>query len=153
MPQGGYGMIYASIFDSSVARDWEALVVFIALIALADKDDNVFTDPGRLARKTNIPEEIILKGLNLLIEEDPQSFNTVENGRRITFLPLVGTDQSPSLGGHCRGFHVVNRAYYKRLLRKKYNAAYAQARRQRKYSDPETTYQGGADAALEEFRR
>jgi hypothetical protein len=152
MSGGGYGMIYASIFDSSVAKDWQAMVVFIALIALADKEDNVFTDPWRLARKTNMPESIVFKGLMILLEEDPLSFNKAENGRRITFLPLVGTDNPPSLEGQCRGFHVVNRAYYKRLLRKKYNAQYNADRRAAKYSSPENLYQNGAKEALEDFR-
>jgi len=156
----GYGLIYETIFDSSVARDWEALVTFICLIAMADAEDNVYTSPDRLHRKTGIPLKVIRKGLEVLLSEDPYSFNKAENGRRIKFLPLVGTDEVPSLDGHCRGFFIVNRAYYKRLLRKKYNASYMRARRARdRDGNPSQDELSGrsrseeASEALEDFRK
>lgn len=129
MPSGGYGMIYETIWESSVAQDWEAVLVFMALVSIADAEDNVYMNPDRLHRKTNIPMEIITKGLEILLRPDHYSKSRVAGGRRITFLPLVGTEEEPSLEGICRGWHIVNRAYYKRLLRKRYNSAYVARKR------------------------
>lgn len=155
----GYGMIYETIFDSSVARDWEATVTFMCLIAMADAEDNVYTDPERLHRKTNIPPKVLRRGLDVLLSDDPYSFNKAENGKRIVFLPLVGVEEEPSLDGHCRGFHVVNRAYYKRLLRKKYNRDYMARRRALAGGNPSQDELSGksrgaeASEELEDFRK
>lgn len=131
---GGYGMIYETIWDSSLAERWEAVVTFIALLSIADGEDNVYMNLGRLQRKTGFPEKVLRVGLEVLLEPDPESKLMDAGGRRITYLPMV--DGSEATLETCRGWHVTNRGFYKRLLRKKYNTAYRRVEREAEKRGP-----------------
>lgn len=148
-----YGIVHRGIFESSVAECWEACVTFIALLALADAEDNVYSDIGRLRRITNFPESVLRKGIEKLMEPDRDSRSQEEEGARIVYLPLVGTDQEPSMD-ECRGWHIVNRSRYKRATRRVYQRQYMQVyRAAKKYSDPGAHNPEDAKVALEEFRK
>lgn len=158
MPSGTYGLLYETIWDSSVSQDWRGVVTFMALLSMADAEDNVYTDPERISRKTGIPMDVIMPGLEFLLREDPYSKSKEAQGRRITFLPLAVDGFEPSLDGYCRGFHITNRALYRRLLRKRYNRSY-QAKRRALAKNPSQAHISGnhdsdeAKAALEDFRK
>lgn len=120
-----YGIIHDSIFKSSVRDSWQALVTFMALITLADEDDNVDMTLSALSGHTGIPLEVITEGIRVLEEPDRNSRNQRDEGRRIT-----------RLAGHRDwGWHVVNRDFYKRMRdieeRKSYQRKWVAARRQR----------------------
>lgn len=118
-----YGIIHDSIFKSSVRDSWQALVTFMALITLADEDDNVDMTLSALSGHTGIPLEVITEGIRVLEEPDPQSRSLKEDGRRITRLDEHRT----------WGWHIVNRDHYKRMrdleMRKSYMRQHMRKRR------------------------
>lgn len=155
---GSYGMIYKRIFQSSVSDHWEAMITFIALIALADENDIVMADMPRLARATNIPIEILRKGMEILLSPDPTSATEIDDGRRIDFLPLVGDDRPPSLDGPCRGWKVKNREKYRLAARREYMRLYMRRRRSERLNPNQEEISGrqkskAAKEELEDFRR
>ncbi len=102
-----FGVIHQDIFDSTLARNYEARWLFQDLIILADENDNVMMDVLDIAHRIRVPQEQVEVGLAFLMAEDPWSKSGLEKGRRIT----------PVLNGEVTiGYHVVNRHYYKRLM-------------------------------------
>lgn len=102
-----FGVIHQDIFDSTLARNYEARWLFQDLIILADENDNVMMDVLDIAHRIRVPQEQVEEGLKFLMSEDPLSKSSLESGRRIT----------PILKGEVTvGYHVVNRHYYKRLM-------------------------------------
>jgi hypothetical protein len=110
-----YGVIHNTIFTSSVANDWRAWVVLVALCVLADEDDNVLLDVPRLARITNLPPKDAQRGIEILSTPDPSSRNGSQEGRRIIELD----PNRPGLG-----WHIVNRGFYKRMFSAEHRKAY-----------------------------
>lgn len=152
IPGSGYGLIYGSIWDSSIAEDWRNVLVFMALLSLADADDNVFMGVARLERKTGIPGDVLRAGLLGLLAPDPASRSRQFDGRRIVQLPWVDgsfpawDELSP------RGFHIVNRAYYKRLARRVYMREYMRHRRKPEAATQDAENAEAANAELESWR-
>lgn len=110
-----YGVIHSSIFNSSVAKDWSAWVVLVALCVLADEDDNVLLDASRLARLTNLPEGVVERGLGVLSSPDPSSKSPEEEGRRIVPINV----ERPEVG-----WHIVNRNVFKRMFSAEHRREY-----------------------------
>jgi len=81
-----YGKIFTSMYDGTLADNWEALVTFQQLIVLSDPEGFIDMTPAAIARRTGIPKEIIIKGLTLLEKEDKHSRTHNENGRRIGLI-------------------------------------------------------------------
>ena len=54
-----YGKLFESMFDGTLANNWEALVVFQQMVILCDADGRVDMTPMALHRRTGIPLEII----------------------------------------------------------------------------------------------
>lgn len=100
-----FGKLFEQIYDSSVADDWKVLVTWQQLIALADRHGVVDMTPEAIARRTNIPLEIITHGLAKLVEPDPRSRSPEAEGRRIVRL-----DEHREWG-----WRLVNHAYYRSL--------------------------------------
>ena len=82
-------------------------MVLMALITLADEEDNVLLDVARLARVTNLPRRVVEKGVGVLMEPDPASKNPEHEGRRIVYV----NPEAPGIG-----WHIVSREYYKRMF-------------------------------------
>ncbi|MEO0438637.1 MAG: hypothetical protein AAF098_17190 [Pseudomonadota bacterium] len=74
------------MYDSTVALCWQAMVTFQQMIVLADKEGIVDMTPESLARRTNIPIEIIHKGIEHLEAPDEHSRNPESAGRRLVRL-------------------------------------------------------------------
>ena len=89
----------------AISNNWRALVAFQQLIILSDADGVVDMTPESIARRTNIPLDIIEDGLRLLEEPDPQSRPPSEDGRRIVRL-----DKNRDWG-----WQLVNHGYYRNL--------------------------------------
>jgi hypothetical protein len=81
-----YGKIFDSIYDSTVADDWRALITFQQFIVLCDADGTVDMTPQAISRRTNIPIEHIKAGIEILEAPDPYSRTKGQDGIRIERL-------------------------------------------------------------------
>lgn len=78
-----FAKIFTQIFDSSIAEDYETRHVFEDLLKLANPDGEVDMTHEAIARRTNVPLEIIRSATQKLEAPDPKSRNPVCEGRRI----------------------------------------------------------------------
>jgi len=83
---GMYAKVFSQIFDSSLAENYLNRLVFEDLLVLADKDGIVDMTPEAIARRTNVPLDIVKTALGELSLPDPKSRTRVEEGRRIVLL-------------------------------------------------------------------
>lgn len=102
----GYGKIFDSIYDGSLADDWRALVTMQQLIVLANAQGEIDMSAGAIARRTGIPREIIDHGLAVLSTPDPDSRTPDDDGRRIVLLDPARP----------WGWRLVNHRLYRALL-------------------------------------
>ena len=100
-----YGKIFDSMYDSTLADDWRALITFQQMIVLCDADGTVDMTPHSMARRTGIPIEHIEAGLKILEAPDPYSRTPDQDGRRIERLD----------GHRPWGWSIINHAYYRAL--------------------------------------
>lgn len=80
-----YAKVFTQILDSSLAEDYRTRHVFMDVLLLAE---NGILDMTReaIARRTNVPLEVINEALAKLEAPDPSSRDGTEDGRRL--LPL-----------------------------------------------------------------
>lgn len=102
---GGYGKLFAAMYDGTLGANWQALVTFQQMIVLCDSEGILDMTPEAIARRTNIPLEIITEGIKVLEAPDRASRTPEDEGRRIRRL-----DDSRAWG-----WYLVNHAYYKGL--------------------------------------
>ena len=100
-----YGKIFDSMYDSTLADDWRALITFQQMIVLCDADGTVDMTPDSIARRTGIPIEHIKEGLKILEAPDPYSRTPDQEGRRLERLD----NHRPW------GWSIINHAYYRAL--------------------------------------
>ena len=100
-----YGKIFDSIYDGTLAEDWRALVTFQQLIVLCDADGMVDMTPQSIARRTGIPIEHIIAGIEVLEKSDKYSRTPDEDGRRIELID----SHRPW------GWHIINHEKYKNM--------------------------------------
>jgi len=100
-----YGKIFDSMYDSTLADDWRALVTFQQMIVLCDADGVVDMTPHALSRRTSIPIEYIEAGLKILEAPDPYSRSPEQEGKRIELID----EHRPW------GWIIVNHGRYKSL--------------------------------------
>lgn len=81
-----YAKIFAQIFDSSIAENYEVRHVFEDLLKLADKTGVVDMTMEAVARRTNVPFEKVKFGIEELMKPDPRSRSHDNEGRRL--MPL-----------------------------------------------------------------
>ena len=104
-----YAKIFSQIYDGTLCTTgpWEALVTFQQLLILADQEGSVDMTIPAIARRTTIPREILERGIEALLQPDPESRTPTEDGRRI--VPLAD--------GRSWGWRVVNYAMYRQIKR------------------------------------
>lgn len=100
-----YGKIFDSIYDGTLADNWQALITFQQLIVLCDADGIIDMTPTAISRRTGIPIEHIEAGLKTLESPDPYSRTEGNEGRRIQLLD----EHRPW------GWYIVNHKKYKAL--------------------------------------
>ena len=100
-----YGKIFDSMYDSTLADDWRALVTFQQMIVMSDADGVVDMTPHAIARRTSIPIEHIEAGIAILEAPDPYSRTPDREGRRIERLD----EHRPW------GWSIINHAHYRAL--------------------------------------
>lgn len=98
-----FAKVFEQIFDSSIAEDYQVRLVFEDMLTLADIDGVVDKTPEALARRTNVPIEIIKKAIAVLESPDPRSRRSEAEGRR-----LVRLDDHRDWG-----WLIVNYKYYR----------------------------------------
>lgn len=81
-----FGKIFQQIYDSTVAADWEVMVVWQQLIILADENGVVDSPIFAIARRTGMPEEMIAKAIAELEKPDKHSRSAEDNGARLVRL-------------------------------------------------------------------
>jgi hypothetical protein len=80
-----YARIFAKILESSIADDWQVRMVFQDFLLLAE-DGTVDMTHRAIARRTNVPLEIVERAISVLEEPDPRSRDRENDGRRIVRL-------------------------------------------------------------------
>ena len=80
-----YARIFVKILDSSIAENWQARHVFEDMLKLAD-DGILDVTRQAIARRTNVPLEIINEAITVLESPDPASRDPEDDGRRIVRL-------------------------------------------------------------------
>jgi hypothetical protein len=111
-----YAKIFNQIYDGTLCTNgpWEALVTFQQLLILADQEGNVDMTLPAISRRTTIPLDILERGIDALLQEDPHSRTPTEEGRRI--LPLCE--------GRAWGWRITNYVHYRQLKREEDRRAY-----------------------------
>lgn len=103
-----YAKIFRQIYDSTLANDWQSLIVFQQFLILSDYYGVVDMTPEAISRITNIPLDIIKTGIEKLEAPDNQSRSDKEEGRRIAILS----------NNRNWGWQIVNYSYYRELSSK-----------------------------------
>lgn len=81
-----YAKIFDQILNSSLAENFMTRHVFMDLLVLSDKNGEVDMTHESIARRTNVPLEIVKQAIAELEAPDPRSRSTAEDGRRIVRL-------------------------------------------------------------------
>ena len=85
MPQL-YSRVFLQILDSSLANDWKARYVFEDFLKLANEDGVVDMTREAIARRTNVPLELVAHGIGILESPDTGSRDPRDGGRRLVRL-------------------------------------------------------------------
>jgi len=81
-----FAKIFSQIYDSTLAEDWQVRLVFTDLLTLADINGVVEMTHEAISRRTNVPLEIVRRGISELEKPDPHSRTKADEGRRIQRL-------------------------------------------------------------------
>lgn len=114
-----YGKIFAQIYDSSIAENYLVRLVFQDLVVLSDSSGAVDMTVSAIARRTNVPLEIVDHALSVLSQPDQSSRSGAEGGRRI--VPLDSHRDW--------GWHIVNYAHYRGVTDEESRRAYFRDRK------------------------
>lgn len=109
-----FAKIFAQIFDSSISSDYVVRHVFMDLLVLADREGVVDMTPDAIARRTNVPENVVLHALSELSKVDKKSRSDLEEGRRI--VPLDSHRDW--------GWQIVNFEHYRQIRDEESRRAY-----------------------------
>ena len=100
-----FAKVFSQILESSLAEDFRVRLVFEDLLKLCDLNGVVDMTPEAIARRTNVPLEIVLTGIEALEKPDPRSRTPDAEGRR-----LVRLDDHREWG-----WMIVNHAHYRSI--------------------------------------
>lgn len=109
-----FAKVFSQIFDSSIAEDYLVRHVFIDFLILCDRHGVVDMTVDAIARRTNVPEEMVRRGIERLSAPDPKSRSAVSDGRRIELLD----------SHRDWGWQVVNYQHYRNIVDEESRRAY-----------------------------
>ena len=109
-----YVKLFEQILDSSIAENYKTRLVFEDMLLLADRHGIVDITHEALARRTNIPLDIVKTAITELEQPDARSRRADHEGRRIIRL-----DEHRDWG-----WHIVNFEYYKNIRNDEERTAY-----------------------------
>lgn len=101
-----YVKVHVQILDSSLAEDYETRHIFMDLLLLCDLDGVLDLTLEAIARRINVPLEIVKRAIEKLERPDPRSRSAEHEGRRIIRL-----DEQREWG-----WRIVNFLYYRSLI-------------------------------------
>ena len=81
-----YAKVFSQILDSSISENYLARHIFIDLLILANKHGEVDMTLSGIARRTNVPLDLVKRGISILMEPDPTSRTPAYGGRRLILL-------------------------------------------------------------------
>lgn len=81
-----FAKVFTQIFDSSIAEDYRVRLVFEDFLKLASNDGVVDMTRESIARRTNVPLDIVTHGISELEKPDSTSRTPDHDGRRIVRL-------------------------------------------------------------------
>jgi hypothetical protein len=100
-----YAKVFTQILDSSIAEDYQVRHVFEDLLKLCDLNGVVDMTHASIARRLNVPLEMVTRCIAQLEKADPTSRTPDHDGRRISRI-----DEHREWG-----WIVVNHKYYRNL--------------------------------------
>lgn len=109
-----YAKVFTQIFDSSIADDYEVRHVFEDLLKLCDINGGVDMTQSAIARRTNVPLEIVTRAIGVLSSPDPRSRSPEHEGRR-----LIAIDARREWG-----WIIVNYEHYRSIQNEAARRAY-----------------------------
>ena len=125
-----YAKVFEQIFDSSISKDYTVRHVFMDLLVLADMEGVVDKTLDAIARRLNMPEDVVKKCLDQLMAPDPESRTPGDEGRRIR---LISEHRD-------WGWVIVNYDHYRRIRdeegRRSYHRNYMRTKRTGKVLTP-----------------
>ena len=113
-----YSKLYKTIFDGSLYGQFEALTVFMAMLALADRHGEVDAAPAKIAGCLGCGTDFVHDGITALEAPDPYSRTPTEEGRRI--IPLVDDEGNDRIFG----WKIVNYEKYRSIRNEEERRAY-----------------------------
>lgn len=102
---GMFAKVFSQIFDSSISANHVIRHVFMDLLVLADAEGVVDMTQDAIARRTNVPLELVEMAVKELASPDRRSRSTDDDGRRI--VPL---DDHRDWG-----WRIVNYKHYRQI--------------------------------------
>lgn len=100
-----FAKIFTQIFDSTIAENWKHRHVFMDLLVLADIDGVVNMTVEAIARRTNLPLDMVRESIESLSSPDPSSQNREHEGRRLV----------PIEDGRDWGWRIVSYQHYRKI--------------------------------------
>ena len=113
-----YSKLYRTIFDGSLYGQFEPLAVFMAMLALTDQHGDVDVSPRKIAGSLGCPLDFVERGIEALMQPDPESRTPKEDGRRI--VPLLNDEDEP----RPFGWRIVNYGKYRSIRNEEERRAY-----------------------------
>lgn len=107
-----FAKVFQQILDSSLANDWQVRLVFEDFLKLATPDGIVDITRESIARRTNVPLEIVTRGIAELERPDKTSRTPDQEGRRILRL-----DEHRDWGWRIVNFQKYRESATKEMLR------------------------------------
>jgi regulator of replication initiation timing len=107
-----FAKIFEQIYDSSIAEDWKTRIVFQDFLIMADKHGIVDKTLEAIARRTNLPLEMVQEAIPKLEAPDPASRTPDADGRRIERL-----DKHRNWGWRIINFEKYRESATKEMLR------------------------------------
>lgn len=100
-----YAKIFAQIYDSSIADDYEVRHFFMDMLVLADLNGHVDMTHEAISARTRIPLDVVRRHISVLEQPDPRSRTREHDGKR-----LIPIDSERGWG-----WIVVNYVEYRRI--------------------------------------
>jgi len=101
----GYTPVFDTVFNGTLCGKWPDLPVWLSILPLSDWQGHIDMTPQAIAKVTGWPIDLLLQGIQGLMEPDADSRSQDEEGRR-----LVPLDPARKWG-----WRVVNIQKYRRL--------------------------------------
>jgi hypothetical protein len=100
-----FAKVFAMLWQGSMVGKPDAQLVFVYMLAHADRDGIIDQTPEVIAALTGLEVERVRAAIEMLEAPDPRSRSTALEGRRLTRVS----------GSRDWGWHIVNHAHYRAL--------------------------------------